>query len=192
MTDNAENINGVEIYLHDIYYFTDEFIEQELDGDKDRVHDYFPQLILYLSDRIKKPSHEDIELLDAIFNIYIRLCVKYKVLPTLEMFAMLTKINRATFYDWSAGKYRKTGAYGDITKTWRETCKNLVIDRLHNNNGKADINLIFIAKAAYGMRETVPIPAETENKRVLTATELPKLGSMNRSSEEMILPDLTE
>lgn len=104
---------------------------------------------------------------------------------------MLVKINRATFYDWSAGKYRKIGTYSDIVKTWRETCKNFVIDRLHNNNGKADVNLIFIAKASYQMRETSPIPpVETENKRVLTAAELPKLGSVDTC--EVPLPDLTE
>ena len=191
MTYNTENVNGVEIYLHDIYYFTDEFIEQELGGNKDGVHDCFPQLLLYISDRIQKPDNADIELLDAIFNIYIRLCTKYRVLPTLEMYSMLVKINRATFYDWSAGKYRKIGTYSDIVKTWRETCKNFVIDRLHNNNGKADVNLIFIAKASYQMRETSPIPpVETENKRVLTAAELPKLGSVDTC--EVPLPDLTE
>ena len=189
MTDNTENINGIEIYLHDIYYFTDEFIANELDGDKDAVHDCFPQLLLYISDKIPKPDNANIELLDAIFNIYVRLCTKYRILPTLGMFSILVKINKATFSDWKNGEYRKLSDHSKTIKSWIETCKNFVIDRLHNNNGKADVNLIFIAKAAYGMRETAPIPVETENKRVLTASELPKLGGMN-DNDEMILPDL--
>ena len=192
MTDNTENVNGIEIYLHDIYYFTDEFIKNELDGDKDAVHDCFPQLLLYLSDRIQKPANEDIALLDAIFNIYVRLCTKYRILPTLEMFSILVKINKSTFTDWKNGEYRKSSDHGKTVKTWLETCKNFVIDRLHNSSGKADVNLIFIAKAGYQMRETSPVsPVETENRCVLTAAELPRLGDMN-VNDEMSLPDFTE
>ena len=46
-------------------------------------------MILYISDNITKPDNNDINLLDNIFNIYIRLCVKYNMLPTLECFSML-------------------------------------------------------------------------------------------------------
>ena len=83
MTDNATvTTDGVSIYEHDIYYYADDYIERELDGDKEAVTDSFVDMIFYISDRINKPDNADIELLDSIFNIYIRLCAKYKVLPT--------------------------------------------------------------------------------------------------------------
>ena len=168
MTDNATNLGGIEVYLHDIYYFTDEFIRTELGGAKDLVHDNFSQMILYIADRIQKPDNADAKLLDKIFDIYVRLCTKFQILPTLEMFSMLVKINRATFYDWSAGQYRKSTEHGDIVKKWHGICKNFVVDRLHNSR-KVDPNLIFIAKAGYGMVEASPAPileVETQNTRL--------------------------
>lgn len=67
-----------------------------------------------------------------------------------------------------------------------------MIDELSNAKF-ANPNLIFTAKAAYGMRETSPIPAaETENRRVLTAAELPKLGEPKEDGEKNVtqLPHL--
>lgn len=176
MTDNiVKTAGGAEIYQHDIYYYADEYIQSELDGDTESVSDSFPAMILYIADNITKPSNDDIELLDSIFNIYIRLCCKYKVLPTLELFSFLVGINRATFTDWSNGEYRASSEHGNTAKKWFNTCKSFTVNRLHNKGG-TDANLIFIAKAAYGMAETAPVQTTSTTQRVLTATELPRLG----------------
>lgn len=162
MKDNTINVNGTDVYLHDIYYYADEYIKKELDIDiitddnRQSITDSFTDMIFYISDRITKPSNDNIELLDNIFNIYIRLCAKYRVLPTLEMFSFLVKINRATFADWSRGDYRTTTAHGATVKKWFEICKGFTVNKLHNTRG-TDSNLIFIAKAAYGMAETTPM-----------------------------------
>ncbi len=157
MTDNAIiTADGASIYEHDIYYYADDYIEHELDGDKDAVSDSFVSMIFYISDRITKPDNGDIELLDSIFSIYIRLCAKYKVLPTLEVFSFLVKINRTTFTDWSNGEYRSSTAHAVTVKKWFDICKSFTVNRLHNKGG-TDANLIFIAKAAYGMAETAPV-----------------------------------
>lgn len=176
MTDNTvKTADGAEIYQHDIYYYADEYINNELNGDTDSVSDSFPAMILYIADNIPKPSNDDIELLDGIFNIYIRLCSKYHVLPTLEMFSFLVSINRATFTDWSNGEYRASSEHGNTAKKWFNICKSFTVNRLHNKGG-TDANLIFIAKAAYGMAETAPVQTAGSAQRVLTAAELPKLG----------------
>lgn len=176
MTNNTvKTTDGGEIYLHDIYMYADQYIEEELEGDIESVQDSFPAMILYIADNIPKPDNGDIELLDNIFNIYIRLCSKYHVLPTLEMFSFLVSINRATFTDWSNGEYRASSEHGNTVKKWFNICKSFTVNRLHNKGG-TDANLIFIAKAAYGMAETVPIQTANTTQRVLTATELPKLG----------------
>lgn len=160
MTDNVINVNGAEVYQHRIYELADEFIQRELDGDKEKVRGYFASMIFYIADHIEKPSNDDIGLLDGIFDIYVRLCAKYRVLPTLEMFSFLVKINRTTFTDWSNKEYRLSTAHGDTVKKWFSTCRSFVIDKLHG--GGNDANLIFTAKSAYGMRETTPVSIESK------------------------------
>lgn len=156
---NATNVGGIEVYEHEIYRLADGFIDKELNGDSDSVHDNFLRMIFYIADRIKKPSNDDIELLDGVFDVFVRLCVRYGVLPTMECFSFLVKINKSTFSDWMNGEYRKSSAHGKTCKRWLDICKSFTIERLHNSE-RTDVNLIFISKAAYGMRETSPEPAE--------------------------------
>lgn len=165
MRDNTINLNGVEIYTHDINYYADEYIKNELeidhvdDTNRQSVSDSFVDMIFYIADRIQKPSNDNIQLLDDIFNIYIRLCTKYRVLPTLEVFSFLVGINRATFGDWSRGEYRTSTAHSATVKKWFDTCKSFTLNKLHNTRG-TDANLIFIAKAAYGMAEAAPMQVD--------------------------------
>lgn len=164
VTDNTGNT--VEVYRDNIYFYADEFIKTELDltddikpDNKKNIADNFTAMILYISDNIDKPSNDDIELLDNIFNVYVRLCCKYHVLPTLEIFSFLVKINRTTFTDWGSGEYRVGSAHAVTVKKWFDICKSFVVNRLHNQTG-TNANLIFTAKAAYGMVETAPRQVE--------------------------------
>ena len=186
MTDN-----GIEVYTDKILYYADEYIEQELDPER-REDIYnnssiFRAMILYISDNIDKPDNNDIELLDSIFNIYIRLCVKYDKLPTLEVFSILININPATVTRWINGEWRNniyydsngnyikdfkswqlnhkgeqyrvepSTSYCQAAKKWKDTCRSFLVDSLQNSRG-TDANKIFVAKAAYGMVETAPVP----------------------------------
>ena len=160
MTDNTiKALNGIEVYLHDVYMYADEYIEKEFDGDRSKMDRRFRDMILYISDRIPKPPHEDIDLLDKIFGIYVRLCTKYERLPTLECYSLLVGIDRNTFTDWKEQRYRSSTAHSSTVKKWLEICKGFCIDELSNAK-IANPNLIFTAKAAYYMRETSPIPIE--------------------------------
>lgn len=168
MRDNTTDANGIDVYLHDIYYYADEYIKTELGTSKEDpeyrqiVNENFVSMILYIHDNIQKPSNDDIKLLDNIFNIYVRLCSKYRVLPTLECFSFLTGIARQTFTDWMRGDYRIGSAHGSTAKKWLDTCRSFTVNRLNNQRG-TDANLIFVAKAAYGMAEAVPTqPAEPQ------------------------------
>ena len=80
MTDNTVKVEtGVEVYQHNIQLYADEYIRQELKDSSADIADCFIDMIYYIADRIDKPDNSDIELLDNIFNIYVRLCSKYKV-----------------------------------------------------------------------------------------------------------------
>lgn len=185
--------NGVEVYTSNILLFADQFIERELDEER-RQDIYnnsstFMAMILYIADNITKPDNNDIQLLDDIFNIYIRLCVKYNMLPTLECFSMLININPGTLSDWGSGALRSnvyydsngnyikdfaawqlnhrgesyrvepSTAHAEAVKKWKNICKNFLVNSLQNSKG-VDANKIFIAKAAYGMVETAPVPVQ--------------------------------
>lgn len=198
MVDNTvKACDGSEVYTSKILELADDFVEQELD-EKRREDIYnnsstFMSMILYISDNIPKPDNNDIELLDNIFNIYIRLCVKYNMLPTLEAYSMLININPTTLSKWSSGEYRTnvyynskgeyikdfaawqlnhrgepyraepSVAHSQTVKKWKETCKNFLVNSLQNSRG-TDANKIFVAKAAYGMVETAPIPVVNQEQ----------------------------
>ena len=71
MKDNVVKSEiGIEVYQNDIYRLVDEYIDTELDGDVESVTDNFVAMIFYIADNIQKPSHDDINLLDNLFNIY--------------------------------------------------------------------------------------------------------------------------
>ena len=186
---------GIEVYTSDIHRLADEYINTELDKAED-IYDVsvFTGMILYISDNIPKPDNGDIELLDSIFNIYIRICCKYKILPTLECFGMLINVNPCTFSRWSSGEYRNniyydskgnyikdfaawklnhsneeyrvepSTSHSQTVKKWKDVCKNFLVNSLSNTRG-TDANRIFIAKAAYGMVETAPIAIENPVQR---------------------------
>ena len=165
MKDNTDITSaGIEIYRHDINYYADEYIKNELELEhvdqesKKIVKDSFVDMLFYISDRISKPDNADIKALDNIFSVYVRLCSKYSVNPTLEAFGFLVDINRATFTSWNNGDYR-TQEHSDTVKKWMNICKGFLVNNLGNSKG-TDANKIFIAKAAYGMAETKAVEQE--------------------------------
>ena len=163
MSNTVTAENGAEIYKNIINQLSDEYIQNVLFIDLDKVKspenkkiiaDNFDDMIYYISDNINRPSNDDIGLLDNIFNIYLRLCTRYSVLPTLDTFSDLTGINNATFTDWSNGEYRAGSAHGKTVKKWKDICGKRLMRWLHQHQG-SDGNKIFTAKAAYGYNEGV-------------------------------------
>ena len=165
MKDNTDiTSTGIEVYRHDINYYADEYIRNELEIDhvdqesKKIVKDSFVDMLFYISDRISKPDNADIKALDNIFSVYVRLCSKYSVNPTLEAFSFLVDIDRTTFTNWLNGTYR-TPEHLNTVKKWLNICRGFLLDNLGNSKG-TDANKIFIAKAAYGMAETKAVEQE--------------------------------
>lgn len=160
MKDNTLKLDGgIEVYEHNVPMYADQYIREELGGDDNRVRERFPALLFYIRDWIEKPDNGDIEILDGLFGVYIRLCANYGVIPSLEGFSFLTGIHRTTFSDWAAGTYRVSEPHGNTVKKWKEICRAFLVEKLGNSQ-KPEVNLIFLGKAAYGMRETSPVPVE--------------------------------
>lgn len=165
--------NKMEVYTDKLFELADQYINEVLGGNGERLAKRFRELLFYLADRIEKPDNDDIDGLDSLFDAYVRLCVRYNKLPTLEGYSFLSKIHRSTLDDWKNMRYRSSdNRYTDTVKRWYDICKSFVIDEL-SNNSTANVNLIFISKSAYGLRETAPVPApETElRKHIISADE---------------------
>lgn len=169
--NTTKTAQGIEVYTDEIFALADEYIQTELEGDKAQASEYFTDMILYIGERIPKPSNDDIELLDNIFNIYKRLCTRYKVLPTLECFSFMVNINRVTFTDWMNGDYRLGSQHGNTVKKWKDICQSFLVNSLTNSRG-TDANKIFIAKAAYGMAETAPVQTQAQIGQIRSSSEL--------------------
>ena len=190
MKDNAiTTTDGIEVYKHNINYYADEYIRNELEIDhvdtdsKQIVKDNFVDMLFYICDHIEKPDNADIKALDNIFNVYVRLCSKYGVNPTLEAFSFLVDIDRTTFNNWLNGQYR--------TAEHLNICKGFLVNNLGNSKG-TDANKIFIAKAAYGMAETKAVEQEQitgARKTVeqiaqdIGANELPNTGAQDDEAD---------
>nr|DAG68187.1 MAG TPA: hypothetical protein [Bacteriophage sp.] len=90
--------------------------------------------------------------------MYIRVCGRFGISPTLQMFGLMVGINNGTFSDWVDKQYRANSKHGETVKKWKEICGAFALDKLHNQTG-TNANLIFACKVAYGMAETAPVPA---------------------------------
>lgn len=163
MKDNTiTTVDGVEVYTSQITEIADRYIS-DLE-DKESIYDYsvFTDMLLSISDNMAPlNNYNDITVLDNLFNIYKRLCSKYRVLPTLYDFSMMINIDPSTITSWINGDYRggPTSPHSKTAKKWKQYCAGRLASNLSNSKG-TDANKIFIAKAAYGMAETKAVEQE--------------------------------
>lgn len=163
MKDNTvTTADGVEVYTSQITEIADRYIADLEDIDSIYTYEVFTDLLLYISDNMTPlNNYNDITVLDNLFNIYKRLCSKYRVLPTLYDFSMMINIDPSTITRWMNGETRGglTSEHCKTAKKWKQYCAGRLASNLSNSKG-TDANKIFIAKAAYGMAETKAVERE--------------------------------
>lgn len=163
MRDNTvTTANGIEVYTSQITEIADRYIDELEDIDSIYTYEVFTDLLLYISDNMTPlNNYDDIRVLDNLFNIYKRLCSKYRVLPTLYDFSMMINIDPSTITRWMNGETRGglTSEHCKTAKKWKQYCAGRLASNLSNSKG-TDANKIFIAKAAYGMAETKAVEQE--------------------------------
>lgn len=186
MKDNTvTTVDGVEVYTSQITEIADRYIADLEDIDSIYTYEVFTDLLLYISDNMTPlNNYDDITVLDNLFNIYKRLCSKYRVLPTLYDFSMMINIDPSTITRWMNGETRGglTSEHCKTAKKWKQYCAGRLASNLSNSKG-TDANKIFIAKAAYGMAETKAV----EQGRITGATKTVKQIAKEIGADE--LPD---
>lgn len=163
MKDNTvTTVDGIEVYTSEVSEIVDRYIADLEDIDSIYTYEVFTDLLLYISDNMTPlNNYDDITVLDNLFNIYKRLCSKYRVLPTLYDFSMMINIDPSTITRWMNGETRGglTSEHCKTAKKWKQYCAGRLASNLSNSKG-TDANKIFIAKAAYGMAETKAVEQE--------------------------------
>lgn len=86
-----------------------------------------------------KLDYSDAESIYGVFEIYKRLCFRFKILPIIEDFCTLTGISRDTLNSWERGEYRRdldgkaTIKHSDIAKKIKEATQLMGIKDQHGN-----------------------------------------------------------
>ena len=176
-TDSGEQIT---VYRNRIEELTAEFTA-DMDIEQISQPQVFTGLLNYIYRNLFKPSphnqdvfqknrypsqtrsildYSDIEQLDAIWNMYLQLCVEYQQIPTMLDFSIMTGINNDLFTRWMNGTVEnKSDEYRRTIKAWKETCESALAKRAIQQNS---IGAIFALKACHSWRETSPLtPEET-------------------------------
>lgn len=195
MKDNTvTTVDGVEVYTSQIAEMADRYIADLEDIDSIYTYEVFTDLLLYISDNMTPlNNYDDITVLDNLFNIYKRLCSKYRVLPTLYDFSMMINIDPSTITRWMNGETRGglTSEHCKTAKKWKQYCAGRLASNLSNSKG-TDANKIFIAKAAYGMAETKAVEQEQitgvtktvkQIAKEIGADELPDFGDQEDDTD---------
>ena len=188
MKDNTvTTVDGIEVYTSQITEIADRYIADLEDIGSIYTYEVFTDLLLYISDNMTPlNNYDDITVLDNLFNVYKRLCSKYRVLPTLYDFSMMINIDPSTITRWMNGETRGglTSEHCKTAKKWKQYCAGRLASNLSNSKG-TDANKIFIAKAAYGMAETKAVEQEQitgvtktvkQIAKEIGADELPDFG----------------
>lgn len=146
----------------------------------------FPAFVRYARKELQRiPA--DVLLIDALFDVYLDLCVAFDYSPTLFMFSELLSLDGLInhwecdismdlfVYEDENGK-TATSSRRNIVKKWRARCAGLLASQLQNTDG-ASVNRIFISKAIYGLRDDSAAQDDTKQADVVRVDALPDLGN---------------
>lgn len=128
-------------------------LKQIIDGSKGTEH--------------TNPSSFNYKVLDDIFNnLYIPLCYRFGLCPTVIQFSTLVNISNTLLTDIKNGVYRTNGSKVNpnrvqIVKRWYQCCESATIGRAIN---ESSIGAIFAAKALYNYSDQQTIRIETGNQ----------------------------
>lgn len=146
----------------------------------------FPAFIRYAR---KECPHvpPDVLLIDALFDVYLDLCVAFDYSPTLFMFSELLSLDDI-LRNWNNDiRQDLVSIVGDddelitlsrksFVRKWSARCGGLLASQLQNTDG-ASVNRIFISKAIYGLRDDSAVQDDTKQADVVRVDALPDLSN---------------
>lgn len=178
----------IEIYISDIHVMCDQYINSLPDENMIYKSTVFSGMLNYLyrnkirfiieqyrNDNNLNHYNNNYELLDCIFNnIYIDLCSRYNIVPSIIQFSVFVNIDNAILSDIKSGIWKNNGSKvnsenSQTVKKWYNICESMLLSKATNENS---IGSIFALKSNYGYVEK--------------GNEIPQLEQLTQSSPEQI------
>ena len=167
MDNTVLTYNGLEVYQSEIDVLCSEYISSLHDESMIYKSTVFSGMLNYIYRNklkyiIPNTYNNDYALLDDIFNnIYIELCTRYNICPSIIQFCVLCNIDRGTISDINKGVYRDNGAKVNAetchtVQKWYATCESMLLGKAQN---ESSIGAIFSLKANYKYRDNDIIQA---------------------------------
>lgn len=163
---------GLEVYLNEMNYYADEYINTLLDPKDIYDNRVFTGLITYLSNKLMfrndLQTYESIDFLWNIWKQYRDLVYKFKQNPTIEEFTLLVGINTDTLYQWANEERRKDDICNELSCTRADAIRKMQNEcKLGRYKGaeRGNVGMIFLCKAVDHLVETAPAPIAEIDKR---------------------------
>lgn len=189
------DFRGIEVYETDIELLCDEYINSLADGSMIYKSAVFIGLLEFIYKRLLKniiPKDEnkiDFILLDNIFyGIFIPICFKYNITPTLILFSSFIHVNNNYLYDIKNGykgnrKINKIDV--DIVKKWSDFIESGLLLKTVNEQS---IGAMFALKTKYQYREASTITIDNGS---MIAHESPdEIAARHSNAQLPTKPDL--
>lgn len=164
--------DDIVIYESDIEYIVDEYKNKLDDPNLIYKTSCFHGLLLYIYNRylkniVRKDNNYnyDYETLDSIYyNIYLPLCSKYNITPTVIQFSCLCHIDIALLSDIQDGKLRNiknvNSRTTEIVRGWYKNSEGTILGKAIDSNS---VGSIFALKSIYKYNDSQPIQIEYNN-----------------------------
>lgn len=166
------DFRGIEVYKTDIELLCDEYINSLPDESMIYKSAVFIGLLEFIYKRLLKniiPKNEydsNLELLDNIFyNIFIPLCLKYNITPTMILFSSFCHVSYNNLIEIKKG-FRNNGQKvkfldSEIVKNWSNFIESGLLLKTVNEQS---VGSMFALKAIYQYREANTLTIESNTQ----------------------------
>jgi len=163
--------NDISIYTSDIELLIEEYI-QTLDNPEMIYKSLvFTGMLEFIYDHLLKniladTKQNDYKLLNDIFyKIYIKLCYKYNINPSILGFSVFCHIDNTNLTDIKNGIHRSNGSKVNpiniqLVKNWYSVCESGLYSKVASENS---IGAIFLLKAGFNYSDAQTININTNN-----------------------------
>lgn len=200
MANTVRADNGAEVYEHEIYRLTDEYIAKLNDPDDIKNRITFSGLMRYIYNNLFKPDkntviynnrssvldYSDIWLLMDVYNIFINLCTNNKQEFTKNKFMTMTGISKDTLNNWEKGvkipahNGMPSDLWVDFAKKINENSEMALSDSMLQGNVMAYAQL----KCWYGWTESPQrievVGTQTPDQTAIDIAARHKIGQAER------------
>lgn len=197
---NTVKSDEAEVYENQIMMITDSYINGLDDPQNIQKAMVFRGLLQTIYETLFRPAKnmpnnrgtlidiENIDLLNALWRIFTRLCYANNHIPSIKRFCLMIGLSPQTCANWGSQATRASSQHFESYKNWLFEVESALEDQTSEHGA---IGTIFNLKCNFGWREAAPLPAEEytaipqstveeirERYRDATKPELPDLGEL--------------